>query len=197
MELNTLRLHEAFNATNLQDLFLNVTHNEDRSRLRAAAQVTALDMAAQWYWKHAVLPEWAEVQSLCRSILSNTAAIAALATTTQSTLQRSHWIATLKFLEHTGEPHKFSPTLLDAGCWMVACDPSNKVTVECGIVWIRLGRLRNQALHTGRPWTLDDAAILNDLFKRFVANPQKWHPCFFGSAVELSRSPANDFKLAA
>jgi hypothetical protein len=130
----------------------------------------SLDCALSVFWKEVVVPDWVNLMGICNELLSSDSELDSFVEKMGSSLTRGQMVASLRFLENTGEPERFSPSLVD--CGIVLCllqDRSEKLPfLEAAQKLCRMQKFRNCVFHTGKNFSEIEAAAsmkgLKDLF---------------------------------
>ena len=125
----------------------------ERLRFLSLLAFTSLDAQVNAFWLIRVLPEWQEVLSLIDNLLKDDSELAKLLELAGPELNRAQMIASLRFIAHSGEPSKFSPTFTDCGLvWLLMSEAraADAKYVRVAKVLFHLQRIRNSCFHTGR-----------------------------------------------
>ncbi len=130
----------------------------------------ALDCAMSVFWKEVVVPDWVNLMGMCNEILGSDSDLEELVAKMGTALSRGQVVASLRFLENTGDPQRFSPSLVDLGIMMILMqDRAQQLPfIEIGHKLCRLQKFRNCVFHTGKNFSEIEAATsmkgLKDLF---------------------------------
>jgi hypothetical protein len=130
---------------------------EEHMRHACILGLTAMDAALYTYWESAVLPEWGEFMTLVNTLLEDEEALSQLLLQTKSYMKKSQLVATLRFLNNTGEAERFTPNFLDFSVYVLTRFGHLPWSHNLAQNLSALHKLRNAALHTGREWNLDMA----------------------------------------
>jgi hypothetical protein len=149
-------------------------------RKTCAAGFMALDSALSLYWKEIVLPEWTGILGLCEDLISDDKAQEEILKSLGGALHKGQLMASLRFLENTGDPERFSPNLIDCGLVLVLLqDRGHKLPyIEMGQKLCRMQRLRNSVFHSGKNFSEIEAAASVKEINDFFALSQKLSPIF-------------------
>jgi hypothetical protein len=138
----------------------------------------ALDCALSVYWKEIVVPDWANLMGICNELLENDQELDHFCEKMAGSITRGQLVASLRFLENTGDPERFSPSLVDCGIiFGILQDKSNRLPyLDVGQKFCRLQKFRNCVFHTGKNFSEIEAATsvkgLKDLFNQLpLINP--------------------------
>lgn len=145
-------------------------------RHRCALGFLGLDAALNLYWREIVMPEWGELLMYINSTLEEATGLAKMAEATAPEFNRAQWIASLRFIHNTGEPERFSPSVVDVAL-VLALKSSSRMTdpafSDSVRLLLRLQKLRNHCMHTGKDWSetigFEALRLLQDFSKRAEA----------------------------
>jgi hypothetical protein len=128
----------------------------ERHRFTCLAGFTALDASLARCWHLNFAPEWGEIGTYLKALLSATDEVDVLVRCADGALKRGQWLATLRFLANTGDPLRFSPTFTDVAALLLALSPHRRAQADFVAFTsdlFRLQKLRNSCVHTGRDFT--------------------------------------------
>jgi hypothetical protein len=139
-----------------------------------------LDCALSVYWKEIVVPEWAGMMATCNELLANDEDLNQLLDKMSGSLTRGQMVASLRFLENTGDPDRFSPSLVDCGIvFSILQDKSHKLPfTEAGEKLCRMQKYRNCVFHSGKNFSEIEAAASMKFLKEVFALLPKLNPVF-------------------
>ncbi len=140
----------------------------------------AMDSAIALYWKDIVLPDWAGLMAYCEELLAKPDAMEKILRSLNGVLSRGQLIATLRFLENTGDPERFSPNLVDAGVVFCLLQDKNGQLPYADLAQklCKMQKLRNAAFHSGRNFSEIEAAASVKEIREFCHISAKLNPIF-------------------
>jgi len=136
--------------TNLQN------EGVERHRLTCLAGFIALDASLARCWRLSFASEWGETGTYLKALLAQPTELDPFLAVTSPAFRRGQWMATLRFLANTGDPLRFSPTFADVATLLLVTSPSRLQDPEFVTFaqdLLRLQKLRNTCVHTGRAFT--------------------------------------------
>jgi len=155
----------------------------DTERLRFLNSIafTAIDAQVNSYWRLRIVPEWQEFLSLIQFTCEDDEALLNLKYLSDPYLSRAQIKASLRFIEHTGEPEKFSPTFCDMGISLLLMTDSHQLPKshhDAAHILFQIQKIRNCALHTGRDFNevSGNKALL--LINQWIEASRHVHPIF-------------------
>lgn len=154
----------------------------------------ALDSALSLYFKEVVMPDWDGLMSMVDEILLEDSYTEQICKALGGTLTKGQLIASLRFLENTGDPERFSPSLVDLGVVMFLMKDANSRLphLEIAQMLCRMQKLRNCVFHTGKIFGELEAASSVKLLRDFLTHSQKLNPvfrdCFSDEVIENLRA---------
>jgi hypothetical protein len=157
----------------------NTVSGEEHSeglRHRCLLGFTAIDASLCFYWKQIVVPEWSEFQSLINEVINQPDLRNLVGETTSTHFNRAQWMASLRFIQNTGDPENFSPTFVDAAIALAINGPDTP-SQELELLW-HLQKARNCAIHTGREWTKLQGYQAIAKIEEFYKSALNIHPIF-------------------
>jgi len=164
--------------TNLSGLFYTPT---EKLRFQCLVGFTALDASMNFYWQGEIIPDWPETLCLIYATLEDEESISLLCKEAQPYLSKSQIVASLRFLSHTGEAEKFSPTFVDVGLLLLMRSPTkldDPNFLELTRNLFKMQKTRNACFHTGRSFEELAGFESLKLLENFESEGQLLSPCF-------------------
>jgi len=164
-----------------RDAQASITNETERLRYLVILGLTGLDAGVAAYWHARILPEWSELLSLINIFLESEEDFRELSNFAGEKLSRSQLKASLRFMEHTGEPEKFSPTFTDCGILLLLVSYGNdnqELFHSAAEILFRLQKIRNAAVHVGRDFNTLHGNEALFLINQWMAIAARLHPAF-------------------
>lgn len=169
------------------------TCETERLRYLMLLGFTALDASLTAFWHSRVTPEWAEYLSLIYAYLEDEEEFDRLEELAEKKITRGQLKASLRFIENTGTPEKFSPSFVDCGAILLLIASAHEKEAlyqKCAKILFHLQKIRNAAFHTGRGFNELQGNEALILFNQWVALATELHPVFSMGELAVAKARA-------